>query len=68
MNTFYTLKGMTCGHCVKSVEKEFSKLGITAKADLKSESVSLDIELDLNRYNQLKDTLQEEGYELGSKI
>ena len=68
MNTSYSLKGMTCGHCVKSVEKEFSKLGITAKVDLISETVSLDSELDMSNYSQLKNSLQEEGYELGSKI
>jgi copper chaperone CopZ len=41
MKSLYQLEGMTCGHCVMHVEKEFSKEGITAKADLKNHSRGL---------------------------
>ncbi|HMV43302.1 MAG TPA: cation transporter [Leptospiraceae bacterium] len=68
MTSTYQIEGMTCGHCVKQVEKEFSKAGINAKADLKSNSVSIDSELDSNAYSQIKTALEEEGYSLGNKI
>jgi copper chaperone len=68
MKSIYTLEGMTCGHCVKTVEKEFSKEGIVAKADMKENSVSVESELDEATYKKLRDALGENGYELGNKI
>ena len=68
MKSNYQLEGMTCGHCVMHVEKEFSKLGFAAKADLKNHSVSVESELDANSFNKLKAALDEEGYSLGNKI
>ena len=68
MKSLYQLEGMTCGHCVMHVEKKFSKEGITAKADLKNHSVSVELELDASMYNKLKTALEEEGYSLGNKL
>ena len=68
MKSIYQIEGMTCGHCVMNVEKEFTKVGIQAKADLKSKSVSVESELDEATYNKLRLALDEEGYSLGNKI
>ena len=68
MKTLYKIEGMTCGHCVMNVEKEFAKAGVSAKADLKSNSVSVESELDASTYAKLKGVLGEEGYSLGNKI
>lgn len=68
MKTLYKLEGMTCGHCKMSVEKEFAKIGIEAKADLKSNSISVESELDATTYTKMKHVLEEEGYSLGNKI
>lgn len=68
MKSIYQVEGMTCGHCVMNVEKEFKKVGIQAKADLKSKSVSTESELDDATFNKLRLALDEEGYSLGNKI
>jgi copper chaperone CopZ len=68
MKVSYQMKGMTCGHCLVTVEKEFSKQGIDAKADLKTNSVSIYSEIDDVMVSIIKKTLEKEGYELGSKI
>lgn len=68
MKTIYQIEGMTCGHCVMNVEKEFSKAGIQAKADLKTKSVTTETDMDETTYNKLKLALDEEGYSLGNKI
>jgi copper chaperone len=68
MSIEYKIEGMTCGHCVMTVEEEFSTKGIKAKASQESNTVKVDSEISKETYKELKDNLQEQGYELGSKI
>ncbi len=68
MKTLYKIEGMTCGHCMMTVEKEFAKEGLQAKADMKSNSVSVESELSDGTFQKLKVALDEEGYSLGNKI
>ncbi|NCN08908.1 MAG: heavy-metal-associated domain-containing protein [Leptospira sp.] len=68
MSIEYKIEGMTCGHCVMTVEEEFSIKGIKAKASQESNTVKVDSEISKETYKELKDNLQEQGYELGSKI
>ncbi|TGN19599.1 heavy-metal-associated domain-containing protein [Leptospira idonii] len=62
--TSYKLDGMTCGHCVLTVQKIFANEGISAKADLSSQSVELEVPLDEEKWNRFRDLLSEEGYSL----
>jgi copper chaperone len=68
MKAQYEIVGMTCNHCVKTVENEFKKEGIAAKADISTNSVEVDTSLDSLTFNKLKIALEESGYELGNKI
>ncbi|MBP7280621.1 MAG: heavy-metal-associated domain-containing protein [Leptospiraceae bacterium] len=68
MKTLYKIEGMTCGHCMMTVEKEFAKAGVSAKADRITDSVSVESELDAATYQKLQAVLEEEGYSLGNKI
>lgn len=68
MSIEYKIEGMTCGHCVMTVEEEFFTKGIKAKASQESNTVKVDSEISKETYKELKDNLQEQGYELGSKI
>lgn len=68
MRIEYKLDGMTCGHCVKTVEETFSENGIKAKADREKNLVTLEPEISEEAMNKIKDNLQEEGYTLGSRI
>jgi copper chaperone CopZ len=64
----YKLEGMTCGHCVASVEKEFSKEGFSAKADRIQGIVTLDKELTDVNFRKIQQILSEEGFSLGERI
>jgi len=68
MKTKYSITGMTCNHCVRTVEGEFKKLGISAKADMSSNSVELDEALDEDVFKRMSVVLEDSGYDLGNKI
>ncbi|MCG9874711.1 MAG: heavy-metal-associated domain-containing protein [Leptospiraceae bacterium] len=68
MSFEYRIDGMTCGHCVKTVEESFLEIGIKAKADRERNLVILDSELSDESLSRIKDNLQEAGYSLGNKI
>ncbi|HUS62607.1 MAG TPA: cation transporter [Acidimicrobiales bacterium] len=41
--TAYTVKGMTCGHCVKSVTEELNKLDGVSNVDVELETGSVTV-------------------------
>jgi Copper chaperone len=67
METVYTVKGMTCGHCVNAVTEEIGKLagvsGVTV--DLASGAVTVTSEAPLDR-QVVAAAVEEAGYELVS--
>ena len=65
MNTTITVSGMTCGHCVKSVTEELSKIaGVKeVKVDLESGNVDITSENELVQAD-LTQAIQEAGYEI----
>jgi copper ion binding protein len=67
METVYTVKGMTCGHCVNAVSAEIGKLdgvaGVTV--DLATGAVTVTSEAPLDRA-AVAAAVEEAGYELVS--
>jgi copper ion binding protein len=63
----YTVKGMTCGHCVQAVSDELSKLaGVSDVAvDLGSGAVTVTSDAPLSEA-QVREAVDEAGYELAS--
>jgi copper chaperone CopZ len=63
--TEYTVRGMTCGHCVSAVTEEISKIpGVGAvQVDLASGRVTVDAEGDLPSA-AVAGAVDEAGYEL----
>ncbi|MGD6834356.1 copper chaperone CopZ [Sutcliffiella halmapala] len=63
-----TLKvsGMSCGHCVKAVEGSVGELtGVNAvKVDLASGTVAVEYKSEDLTLDQIKETIDEEGYEV----
>jgi copper chaperone len=57
-----TVQGMSCNHCVNSVEGAVKKLGATAKVDLASGSV--DVQYDDNKLSldDIKAAIEDQGY------
>jgi copper ion binding protein len=65
MHATFTVEGMTCDHCVKSVTEEVSKIaGVTKVAvDLDNGSVTVDSDVALDR-SDVAAAVEEAGYEL----
>jgi copper chaperone len=63
----FTVKGMTCGHCVKAVKSEVSRIdGVSAvDVELQSGRVTVDSQHPLDR-EALRLAVEEAGYELVS--
>jgi copper ion binding protein len=63
----YTVKGMTCGHCVSSVEGEVGRLGGVSevKVDLPTGRVSVTSQSELDPA-AVRAAVEEAGYEVVS--
>ncbi|WP_408009178.1 heavy-metal-associated domain-containing protein [Pseudalkalibacillus sp. A8] len=61
-----TVKGMTCGECVQKVEKALiDNPGVErAMADLETGYVKVEYEDDVVGENQIKETIEQTGYEV----
>jgi copper chaperone len=69
-NVVLTVQGMSCAHCVNSIEGALGKLsGVEkAKVSLKEESVSVIYNENEVTLNQIKETIEEQGYEVKEPI
>lgn len=59
------VEGMSCGHCVNSVEGALTKLsGVSsAKVDLKDKNVTVEYDNDVN-IDTLKKAIEDQGYDV----
>ena len=58
------VQGMSCGHCVNSVEGAVKNLGATAKVDLANHSVTVDFDETKVSLDAIKETIEEQGYDV----
>lgn len=65
-NTTLQVKGMSCGHCVKAIEGSVGALnGVeTVKVDLGAGSVALTFNPTLVTLEQIKETIDDQGYDI----
>ncbi|MDG5788513.1 copper chaperone CopZ [Evansella sp. AB-P1] len=65
----FMVKGMSCGHCVNSIEGEVRDLeGVGyVKVHLKSEKVDVQFDAKKITLNRIKDVIEEQGYEVKPK-
>lgn len=62
MKTDYTVTGMTCGHCVKSVTEEVSEIAGVDKVDVQLDDGSMVIEsAQLIDFDKIKAAVAEAG-------
>ncbi|MCP4176747.1 MAG: heavy metal translocating P-type ATPase [bacterium] len=61
----FTINGMSCGHCVSSIEKVLNSADgiVEAKVDLASKTASVKFESDKIDLNKIKELVVEAGYE-----
>lgn len=61
------VQGMTCGHCVKSVENSVGALNGVNKVDVSLSNGTVEVEFN-NSVNvkQISETIEEQGYTVGA--
>lgn len=64
MNKTLKVEGMSCGHCVNSVEGAIKKLGAEAKVDLASGSVAVIYDESKLGLSDIKTAIEDQGYDV----
>ncbi|EGQ25212.1 copper chaperone CopZ [Mammaliicoccus sciuri] len=65
MKEVLKVEGMSCGHCVNSIESSVGELnGVSSvKVDLANKEVTVEYDNEAN-LNQIKETIEDQGYEV----
>ncbi|MFD3259877.1 copper chaperone CopZ [Paenibacillus lentus] len=58
------VEGMSCNHCVSSVEGAVSKLGASAKVDLSAKNVTVSYDESKLSVETIKEAIEEQGYDI----
>lgn len=58
------VEGMSCGHCVNSIEGALKRIGAQGKVDLGAKSVSVQFEETELTAQAIKETIEEQGYDV----
>lgn len=58
------VEGMSCGHCVNSIEGALKRIGAQGKVDLGAKSVSVQFEEAQLTAQAIKETIEEQGYDV----
>ncbi|WP_159888448.1 copper ion binding protein [Paenibacillus puerhi] len=64
-NVTLNVQGMSCQHCVNSIEGALKEMGVTGKANLKGESVDVSFDEQKVSLDQIKEVIEEQGYDVG---
>jgi copper chaperone len=58
------VEGMSCGHCVNSVEGAVKQIGASGKVDLNAGSVTVEFDESKVSLEAIKETIEEQGYDV----
>jgi copper chaperone len=58
------VEGMSCGHCVNSVEGAVNKLGASGKVDLNGGSVTVNFDESKVSLDAIKEAIEDQGYDV----
>jgi len=58
------VEGMSCGHCVNSIEGALKQIGVEGKVDLGAKSVSVQYNEASISLETVKETIEEQGYDV----
>lgn len=58
------VEGMSCNHCVKSVEGAVSGLGAQAKVDLANKKVEVEYDDAKLTVDAIKEAIEDQGYDI----
>jgi len=64
-NVTLNVQGMSCQHCVNSIEGALQEVGANGKVNLKGESVEVSFDEQKVSLDQIKEAIEEQGYDVG---
>lgn len=59
------VQGMSCQHCVNSIEGALKEISVSGKVNLKSDSVDVSFDEQKVSLDQIKEVIEEQGYDVG---
>lgn len=59
-----SVEGMSCNHCVNSIEGVLKEIGMTGKVDLAAKTVTVEYDESKATVEQIKETIEEQGYDV----
>ncbi|HIW33801.1 MAG TPA: copper ion binding protein [Candidatus Paenibacillus intestinavium] len=63
-NIVLNVEGMSCGHCVKSIEGALQELGATGTVDLSAKTVTIQFDESKLTLDNIKEAIEEQGYDI----
>lgn len=58
------VNGMSCQHCVNSIEKAVKEIGGSARVDLKNNAVTVEYDENKLSLDAVKEAIEEQGYDV----
>jgi copper chaperone len=62
MKSVLLVEGMSCNHCVSSIEKALKSIQVKAKIDLANKTVSVEHDEHKVGLNTIKEAIEDQGY------
>ncbi|WP_339296916.1 cation transporter [Paenibacillus sp. FSL R5-0623] len=63
-NIVLSVQGMSCQHCVNSIEGALKEIGVSGKVNLSDDSVEATYDENQVSLEQIKEVIEEQGYEV----
>lgn len=63
-NITLQVEGMSCQHCVNSIEGALKEIGAVGKVDLKNNSVDVSFDENQISIEHIKETIEGQGYDV----
>jgi len=58
------VNGMSCQHCINSIEKALKEVGAKGNVDLKNNSVTVEFDESKVSLDNVKEAIEEQGYDV----
>lgn len=58
------VEGMSCGHCVNSIEGTIKNLGVSGEVDLNTGSVTVEYDDSKISLDAIKEAIEDQGYDV----
>ncbi|MFS0855598.1 MULTISPECIES: copper chaperone CopZ [Paenibacillus] len=63
-NITLQVEGMSCQHCVNSIEGALKEIGAKGKVDLKKNTVDVSFDENQITIDRIKETVEDQGYDV----